>query len=169
MKRSPDVSCSSYLIVNLIHGNIEHIVKLIYNFHRDGGLPFSRFFARVSSRFMMPLNSLYLTTILVVIFGCIFLGSSSAFNAIISASVVALGVSYAIPPAINCLRGRKMLPETRPFVLPGPLGWVANLVGIAYVIVTTVLFVFPPELPVSGRYVLSLLTYIFYDLCFQNA
>ena len=73
----------------------------------------------------------------------------SAFNAIISASVVALGVSYAIPPAINCLRGRKMLPP-RPFVLPGPLGWLCNLLGIAYVIVTTVLFLFPPDLPVTG-------------------
>ncbi len=73
----------------------------------------------------------------------------SAFNAIISASVVALGVSYAIPPAINCLRGRKMLPP-RPFVLPGPLGWMCNLLGIAYVIVTTVLFLFPPTLPVTG-------------------
>ena len=73
----------------------------------------------------------------------------SAFNAILSASVVALGVSYAIPPAINCLRGRKMLPP-RPFILPGPLGWMCNLLGIAYVIVTTVLFLFPPDLPVTG-------------------
>ena len=73
----------------------------------------------------------------------------SAFNAIISASVVALGVSYAIPPAINCLRGRKMLPP-RPFVLPGPLGWICNLLGISYVTVTTVLFLFPPTLPVTG-------------------
>lgn len=53
----------------------------------------------------------------------------SAFNAIISASVVALGVSYGIPIAINCIRGRKMLPP-RPFVLPGPLGWIANLVRV---------------------------------------
>ena len=42
-----------------------------------------------------------------------------------------------------------MLPP-RPFVLPGPLGWMCNLLGIAYVIVTTVLFLFPPDLPVTG-------------------
>ena len=123
--------------------------RMTYAFARDGGLPASRFFAKVHSKHEMPLNALILTTVLVVIFGCIFLGSSSAFNAIISASVVALGVSYAIPPAINCLRGRKMLPP-RPFVLPGPLGWMCNLLGIAYVIVTTVLFLFPPTLPVTG-------------------
>lgn len=78
----------------------------------------------------LPLNALILTVALVVIFGCIFLGSSSAFNAIISASVVALGVSYGMPIAINCIRGRKMLPESRPFKLNGFIGWTANLVRI---------------------------------------
>lgn len=103
--------------------------RMTYAFARDGGLPFSRFFAKVHGGLDVPLNALALTTILVIIFGCIFLGSSSAFNAIVSASVVALGITYAIPPAINCLRGRKMLPSTRPFVLPGIWGWVANLVS----------------------------------------
>jgi choline transport protein len=98
----------------------------------------------------VPLESLGLTNLVVLIFGCIFLGSSSAFNAIVSASVVALGLSYGIPVAINVLRGRKMLPSTRAFVLPEWFAWFANLLGIAYVILTTVLFVFPPELPVTG-------------------
>ena len=105
--------------------------RMTYAFARDGGLPFSRFFAKVHKSLDLPLNSLFLTTILVVIFGCIFLGSSSAFNAIVSASVVALGITYAIPPAINCLRGRRALPAERPFRLPGILGWVCNLVSPA--------------------------------------
>ncbi|OCT46463.1 Choline transport protein [Cladophialophora carrionii] len=124
--------------------------RMVYAFARDGGLPASRFFAKVDGRLQVPLNALWLTTILVIIFGCIFLGSSSAFNAIVSASVVALGVTYAIPPAINCLRGRRMLPASRPFVLPTWLGWTCNLIGIAYVILTTVLFMFPPEKDVTG-------------------
>lgn len=103
--------------------------RMVYAFSRDGGLPASRFFAKVHGRLQVPLNALWLTLILVIIFGCIFLGSSSAFNAIVSASVVALGITYAIPPAINCLRGRKMLPASRPFVLPSWLGWTCNLVG----------------------------------------
>ena len=65
-----------------------------------------------------------------IVFGCIFLGSTSAFNAITSASVTALGVSYAIPIAINCLRGRRMLPEVRSFKLPEAFAWFANLLGI---------------------------------------
>lgn len=124
--------------------------RMVYAFARDGGLPASRFFAKVHPRLMLPLNALFLTAALVIVFGLIFLGSSSAFNAILSSSVVALGVSYAIPPAANVLQGRKKLPADRSFVLPGALGWFANLLGIAYVIITTVLFVFPPVLPVTG-------------------
>jgi amino acid permease (GABA permease) len=124
--------------------------RMTYAFARDGGLPFSKLFRRVHPKLDVPLESLGLTILVVVVFGCIFLGSSSAFNAIVSASVVALGLTYGIPVAINCLRGRRMLPPTRAFKMPEPLAWFANLLGVAYVILTTVLFVFPPELPVTG-------------------
>ena len=124
--------------------------RMTYAFARDGGLPFSRFFARVVPSLEVPLNSLILTTILVIIYGLIFLGSSVAFNAILSSSVVALGVSYAIPPLINCLRLRSQLPASRPFKLGEPLGWACNILGIVYAIVTTVLFIFPPAIPVTG-------------------
>jgi choline transport protein len=102
--------------------------RMTYAFARDRGLPYSRFFAKVHATLDLPLNALYLTQVLVVIFGLILLGSSAALNAIISASVVALGVSYGIPIAINCLRGRKKLPVSRPFKLPPLLGWAANIV-----------------------------------------
>lgn len=90
---------------------------------------------------------------------------SSAFNAIISSSVVLLDLAYGIPIAINVMRGRNTLPE-RAFVLPHAVGWILNIVrapkscqmdiltlyqiSLAYIILTTVLFLFPPELPVTG-------------------
>ncbi|KAH7128472.1 GABA permease gaba [Dendryphion nanum] len=123
--------------------------RMAYAFARDGGLPASPFFAKVHESLGLPLNSLCLTTIIVIIFGCIFLGSTSAFNAILSASVVALGVSYAIPIAVHCAQGRRKLPP-RSFVMPNMIAWFANILGIVYVVITTVLFLFPPVLPVSG-------------------
>lgn len=142
--------------------------RMSYAFARDRGMPFSKFFARVHPTLDVPLNALFWTVAWVIVFGCIFLGSSSTFNAITAASVVALGVTYAIPPAINCLRGRTMLPENRSFKLTGVWGWILNIVsffisqawirkevtnrsqvGILWTILTTVLFVFPPELPVT--------------------
>jgi choline transport protein len=122
--------------------------RMTYAFARDGGVPWSKFFAKVHPRLGQPLNALMLSAGLTILFGLILIGSSSAFNALISASVVALGVSYAIPIAINVCRGRKMLPP-RAFALPSAVGWFANLLGLTYTIITTVLFLFPPELPVT--------------------
>lgn len=50
--------------------------RMIYAFGRDGGLPASPFFSSVHRKLGVPLNALYLTTVLVIIFGLIFLGSS---------------------------------------------------------------------------------------------
>ncbi|KAK5990129.1 Choline transport protein [Cladobotryum mycophilum] len=124
--------------------------RMSYAFARDRGMPFSHIFARVHPTLDVPLNALLWTIGWVVIFGCIFLGSSSTFNAISSASVVALGITYAIPPLILVIRGRKLLPDHRPFKMPEPLGWIANIVGILWTILTTVLFVFPPAIPTTG-------------------
>lgn len=40
-----------------------------------------------------------------------------------------LDLSYGIPIAVNCARGRKMLPE-RKFMLPNILGWILNIVRV---------------------------------------
>ena len=144
---------------------------MIFAFARDGGLPASSFFAKVHPQLGLPLNALFLTSFVVVIFGVINIASTkyilyptfptfirqtnipypsrSAFSAIISAAVVTLDLSYGMPIAVNCFQGRKALPE-RDWQLPSWLGWISDLVGLSYIILTTVLFIFPPELPVSG-------------------
>jgi choline transport protein len=147
--------------------------RMAWAFARDRGLPASKFFAKVHKGLDVPLNALGLTLSLVIIFGCVFLGSSSAFNAIVSASVVALTVTYGIPIALNVIQGRKGLPADRAFVLPEWFAWIANIIGLVYVAITSVLFLFPPELPVTSNnmnycvvafgiwLMISLLTYIF--------
>lgn len=74
------------------------------------------------------------------------LTARSAFNAIISSAVIALDLSYAIPIAVNCLRGRRMLPERR-WRLPMAVGWVADIVCRWVCIIV-------PLLMIAGRTVL---------------
>lgn len=123
--------------------------RMTFAFARDGGLPASKHLWAVHAKLGVPMNALYVDCAVVVVFGCIFLGSTVAFNAIIASSVVALGVSYGIPVALNMLQGRRGLPAGRAFALkPAWLGWTANAIGLVYTIVTTVLFLFPPGIPV---------------------
>ncbi|KAJ5325263.1 Amino acid/polyamine transporter I [Penicillium brevicompactum] len=134
--------------------------RMIFAFARDGGLPASRFFATVHPTLKIPLNALMLSVVVVIAFGCIFLGSSSAFNAIISASVVALDLSYGIPIAVNCLQGRNSLPE-RKWKLPNAVGWFVDIVALSYILLTTVLFVFPPSRTVTGSSMIIIIISVF--------
>ncbi|KAK4701505.1 choline transport protein, partial [Phenoliferia sp. Uapishka_3] len=129
--------------------------RMTHAFARDGGIPFSPFFARVHPVTGVPVNAVYLSTVLVIIFGLIYLGSSSALNAILSSSVVFLNISYSIPVALLLFRGRHLL---RPASFPEPTmslgnfwGPVCNIVGLCFTALTTVFFLFPPELPVTGN------------------
>jgi choline transport protein len=84
---------------------------MVYAFAREGGLPASKTFAEVHPALEMPLNALYLTTSITVMFGFVFLISTTAFNAIAVASFVALALSYAMPLAVHCAQGRNKLPK----------------------------------------------------------
>ncbi|TXT13498.1 hypothetical protein VHUM_00865 [Vanrija humicola] len=102
----------------------------------------------------VPVPAVLLNTALVIIFGCVYLGSSAALNAILSSSVVSLNISYCVPIAIVLIRGRGIL---RPPSLPEPtftlgpiLGPVCNIFGLVFTTVTTVFFLFPPAIPVTG-------------------
>jgi amino acid transporter len=70
--------------------------RMSYAFARDRGLPFSRYFS-IMHKSGVPINAVLLSTVCVVVFGLIYLGSSSALNAILSSSVVFLNISYSIP------------------------------------------------------------------------
>lgn len=91
--------------------------RMTFSFARDGGLPFSRFFARLNPHNGVPERSVILVSVIAIIFGVIYIPSSSAFNAIISSSIVFLNVSYSVPVALLLLRGRKVL---RPESFPDP-------------------------------------------------
>lgn len=129
--------------------------RLSYALARDGGMPFSHHFTHIHPVLGVPVVGLLWCSFWDIIFGLIFLGSSNAFNAIISAAVVCVTVTYAIPPTINLFRGRRMLPENRPFKLPSALGYICNIADLAWTLLVLVLFVFPttnPTDPVDMNY-----------------
>ncbi|WFD45008.1 hypothetical protein MPSI1_003684 [Malassezia psittaci] len=130
-------------------GNFTVSSRMTYALARDGGLPFSKSLSHVHKGLMLPLNSLILSASGVTVFGLIFIASDSAFDAITSAAVILLNLSYGIPIFVSCATRRSRLPP-RSYDLGPTLGWSVNIIGIAYVVLTTVLFLFPSEIPTSG-------------------
>ncbi|GAA5917371.1 hypothetical protein JCM6882_006341 [Rhodosporidiobolus microsporus] len=128
--------------------------RMVHAFARDRGLPFSTFFSKLNSRTAVPDRAVYFTTGWCIVFALIYFGSSSSFNAILSSSVVMLNMSYCVPIVLLLTRGRHLL---RPESFPSPtwtlgpiLGPLANIVALCFTAITTVFFVFPPELPATG-------------------
>lgn len=124
--------------------------RMAYALARDGGMPFNRHFQRVSPDYGVPVAGLFWCFAWDVVFGLIFLGSNNAFNAIISAAVVCFTITYAIPPGINMLRGRRMLPKSRSFKLPETIGYICNASSVLWAALTTVLFVWPTSNPTNA-------------------
>ncbi|KAK4684212.1 choline transport protein, partial [Tremellales sp. Uapishka_1] len=99
--------------------------RMTQAFARDGGLPFSKFFAR-SNHNGVPVPAIGLTLFFTIAFGCVYLGSSAALNAILSASVVFLQISYVFPIMLVLIRGRQIL---RPPSLPEPTMTLGPIFG----------------------------------------
>ena len=61
-------------------------------------------------------------------------------------------ISFAIPAFLLLLRrrGSHYLPPKRPFRVPDVIGYLANIICVAWAVVVTVFFTFPTSFPVTG-------------------
>ncbi|KAB8337336.1 hypothetical protein FH972_021635 [Carpinus fangiana] len=116
--------------------------RLTWGFARDGGLPFSNYFAHVDATWKVPARSLWLQGFIIACVGILYL-SDYALSAILSVSTIALTVSYGMPIAALLAVGRDKLPPGE-FSL-GRLGPVVNWISLIYCSITTVFFFFPGE------------------------
>ncbi|KAG7087807.1 hypothetical protein E1B28_013748 [Marasmius oreades] len=116
-------------------------------FSRDKALPFYNFFARVSPKTGVPLNAYLLSTLIQLLFGLIYLGSLTAFNAFVGVAVMCLGASNAIPISISLMNKRKDVVDS-PFSL-GRSGVLLNVIAVLWIVFEIVLFSMPPVVPVT--------------------
>ena len=91
-----------------------------------------------------------LVLIFCLLYGLLYLISTTAFNSIITSAVLYLNITYAIPQGILAMRGRKNVLPEHPWDL-GRAGYICNCVSPILVIVVGVLICFPPELPVTQQ------------------
>ncbi|PWY73880.1 GABA permease gaba [Aspergillus sclerotioniger CBS 115572] len=122
--------------------------RLTAAFARHHGLPFGSIIAKNNTRLDLPWNAMVLTVAMVTIFGLIYLGTSAAFDAIVSACVVGLNTSYAMPIALLVVRGRQILPQGQ-FRL-GRWGYAINVIALVFLVVTNVLLLFPAQAHTTG-------------------
>lgn len=122
--------------------------RTTWAFARDDAIPLSRLWSKVHDRHGTPIWALTLTTIIEMLLGLIYLGSSSAFNAFVAVGVIGLATSYAIPILLSMLTHRSGV-NTAPWSFGKRIGWVINVVALAWICFELVLFSMPPAIPVT--------------------
>ena len=99
----------------------------------------------------MPVNATALTAVFAVIYGLIYVGSTTAFNSFISVSILGLNVSYTVPQAILAFRGREKILPPRPFALGKYTGLFCNVFSSLWIAMYTVFYCFPTFIPVEVK------------------
>ncbi|KAM0230756.1 hypothetical protein ACHAPO_009039 [Fusarium lateritium] len=123
--------------------------RTTWAFARDRAIPLSRVWSKVDKRHGTPIMALTLTTIIEMLLGLIYLGSSSAFNAFIAVGVIGLAASYAIPIFLSMLTRRAGV-NTAPWTFGNKFGWIINVLAVAWICFEMFLFTLPVAIPVNA-------------------
>lgn len=126
--------------------------RLTWSFARDNALFGSRWLGKMDDKQQVPIAALVFNFAIMFIIGCIYLGSTSAFNAFIGTGLILQHVTYAFPAVLLMMRKRsaKWLPSSRSFKLPSVVGWAANLTTVGFAILVFIFYDFPTVIPVTG-------------------
>ena len=125
------------------------VTRAFWILARDNATPFARFFAQVPSKQKCPFNAIVLCAIICTLLGCIYIGSATAFNAFVGSFVILTCLSYLAAILPHLLSGRStVLPGW--FWMKGKVGFLVNGASCLYIIVFTVIFLFPFSMPVSA-------------------
>lgn len=74
--------------------------RMTWSFARDQGLPLSKLISRVSKTTRVPLIAIGICVLLAALLSCIYIGSPTAYNDIVSLTVTGFYGSYFIPAAL---------------------------------------------------------------------
>ena len=124
--------------------------RTLWTMARDRATPFPKALSYVSNKWGNPIFAQLLTTILITVFGCIYIGSTTAFNAIVGSFVILSTASYLAALLPNLLTRRKYI-QPGPFYMRGILGNAFLSIASIYIIVFIVIFCFPYSLPVTAQ------------------
>lgn len=88
--------------------------RTAWAFARDRAFPFSSYYSHLHVKNSLPIRMCILLTVLQFLLGLIYIGNTTAFNAVISMSVVGMYLSYVLPIAFMLFYGRKDPSKHRP-------------------------------------------------------
>ncbi|KAK7425034.1 hypothetical protein QQZ08_008310 [Neonectria magnoliae] len=110
--------------------------RTLWAFARDRATPFDHYFSKVNKDHQIPVRAVVLITVLQMVLGFIYIGNTTAFNAILSMAIIGMYASYMLPIIYMLVFGRKNLTfsEYGPFKLGPVLGPTLNVVSLIWIV-----------------------------------
>ncbi|KAL2068425.1 hypothetical protein VTL71DRAFT_16523 [Oculimacula yallundae] len=125
--------------------------RTAWAFARDNALPFSGYFTHIDEKLKVPKRMIICIIIAQMLLGLLYLGSSTAFTAVLSMAVLGMYASYILPIICMLLYGRKDdSHKPGPFQL-GKMGAAINVISIAWLMLIMVFSTFPNFQPVTAE------------------
>ncbi|KAL2204516.1 amino acid permease, partial [Sarocladium strictum] len=126
--------------------------RTLWAFARDDATPFSKYFSQISKSRDVPVRAIVLITGLMACLGLIYIGNTTAYNAILAMAVIGMYISYAVPIACMLFNGRPNVLAKSDygwFKLPKWLGIAVNSISLVWWLLCLVFMTFPSLMPVT--------------------
>ncbi|KAI0033568.1 amino acid transporter [Vararia minispora EC-137] len=124
--------------------------RLFYALARDDGVPRAlKGPFMYLNRYQAPVVGVWVSVFIGCAVSCAYIGSTIAFNAILSSAAVAVMLSYLQPIIIRVFWPSAMK-ELGPFSL-GRLSWIVNFLSFLFTVFVCILFVLPTSFPVTAQ------------------
>lgn len=146
------LALAAVLAVLQIFGTMNYMAtcsRQIWSFARDKGLPFSPWIAQVDRTGTFPINAVLVVWTFIVLLTLITLGSTTAFDAITSLTMLALFSTYMV--SLFCLLWRRLFGgglTPGPWHL-GPMSIPVNILALCYCVYLFIWLPFPVDVPVT--------------------
>lgn len=124
--------------------------RTLWTLARDNATPFSGWLGRINSKMHNPFNATLVCGLLITVLACIYVGSTTAFNAFVGSYVQLSTLSYfaaIFPHVLN----RRSLITPGYFWMKGPIGYIVNILSCIYILAFIVIFCFPASLPTNAQ------------------
>ena len=123
--------------------------RTLWTLARDDATHSSGWLGQLNPTWRNPFNATLACGFICTILGCIYVGSTTAFNTFVGSFVVLLTLSYiaAILPHLVSKRSN-IVPG--PFWMKGAVGFFVNGIASVYTLVFIIIYCFPFSLPVTA-------------------
>jgi len=128
--------------------------RLLYSYGRDGQIPASRFFRKVSAGFKTPANAV----LFIAAFAIVLLIQQSQLARIIAWATVGMYIPYQMVVFASMRARTKGFPRERAVFNLGGWGWAVNILGFAYGVFMIINMAWPrtPDAPWYDNYLVPL-------------